>query len=1109
MRIGPYEVGEELGRGGMARVFRARGPQGEEVALKVVDLKAAEVDPQLVLRFLKEVEAARRVDHAAIARVHDAGREDGHAYMAMELLPGGALDAQLRAGPLPVDRALAIARRLAGALAAAHAQGVLHRDLKPANVLLDGEGQAYLADFGLARILDASRMTKTGEVLGTPNYMAPEQALGEAGRMGSATDVYGLGATLYALLTGRPPFPGRSLIEVMTKVVSDPVEPPSRHRSDLDPALEAIVLRCLAKEPADRFDSMQALLEALEGSQRGGGGLASAAASGSRARTAAAALVLVAAAVGAGLLAARAAGTDRQPAPVPSLAASVEATPAGAGADDLPFEVGALVEEAEALLRSGDVEGGLRLLEPALAGVTAETDPDTLAALHYTRGTALLLLARESSEAAPSLVAQAQAAFGAALEARPNQTQALLRWASTGLWPLTREGATGDAVAPGGAPLDPEAVAPLIEAAERCLSLQPAFRPTRLLRALLAVCTDDRERAREELELYFALPPVADTLSSDPAEDRAMAHYNRGLLRKADDPEGALADLALAAEHPGRAEQALVEAALIHAERWELAEAESIYERLLELSEGAPRYLELRGRVRLRAGQRVGALEDFEQAVRLGRVEAQPLVETTRERQGAVHVLDDLDRKRDYPGVLARLERWPELDDPHAQYFFGTAKLELGHARADEEMVRGSLEHFDASLRARPDNASVRAQRGRALRRVGRAQAAVEDYLVAWPATKGEDHLVLLYNLALALKEAGDPAEGAEAFGRLLAEPDLRPELRPKVLLARARALRSAGRFEQASELVEELLELPAWRDEALVEQAMGSFSAGEDAQTLARLRTLFAAGQKVSLNPATLAAALPVAYLLGDLEGTRQLGEAVLPRPALDPSLRLRIQLAVGRSWLAEGEVERAERLAKDARPDTTAHPLAELLVAVCRLRSGDRQAARGALGEALDAWKLGLVWDPSRLEREWASSWLEVLDELEGLAAGDSRHTAWRAQLLALHGRYEEALAILSRLVEGGPDSHVSRLQRGWTRQLAGDGAGAREDLQRVARSAPHARQAALYLAELEHRQGRSQEAEAILVQLLAREGSSEAFLERVRHDLRRARGELTPWR
>ena len=256
-QFGPYRVLRTLGRGGMGAVYAAIGPSGAEVALKVLEPGGSAEDP---IRFQREAEAHARVDaHPALARIHSAGQLGGRSYLVMDLLSGGDLQERLRAGPLPPEEVRALGIALAGALAHVHAHGILHRDLKPANVLFDEAGRPRLTDFGIARPVQASSLTQSGVILGTPGYMAPEQA--GIGRPGVGSDVFGLGATLYAALSGQAPFVGATTLETLTKLMAEapPPLPPS-----VPADLRAAIARALEKEPASRFPSAAAFADALQ-----------------------------------------------------------------------------------------------------------------------------------------------------------------------------------------------------------------------------------------------------------------------------------------------------------------------------------------------------------------------------------------------------------------------------------------------------------------------------------------------------------------------------------------------------------------------------------------------------------------------------------------------------------------------------------------------------------------------------------------------------------------------------------------------------------------------------------------------------------------------------
>jgi hypothetical protein len=263
-KFGDYELLAEVARGGMGVVYKARQISlNRVVALKMMKDQLGAADG--VQRFRYEAEAAARLKHPNIVAVYEVGAVDGQPFFSMGFIDGPSLAQRLSAGPLPGRAAARYVGTVARAVHYAHGQGILHRDLKPSNILIDGNGQPQVTDFGLAKQLGVGGgPTLSGSVLGTPEYMAPEQAAGRIKDLGPACDVYGLGAVLYALLTGRPPFASESVLDTLQLVVEKDPVPPRLLNPKVDHDLETICLKCLEKDPKNRYASAGEVADDLE-----------------------------------------------------------------------------------------------------------------------------------------------------------------------------------------------------------------------------------------------------------------------------------------------------------------------------------------------------------------------------------------------------------------------------------------------------------------------------------------------------------------------------------------------------------------------------------------------------------------------------------------------------------------------------------------------------------------------------------------------------------------------------------------------------------------------------------------------------------------------------
>jgi serine/threonine protein kinase/Tfp pilus assembly protein PilF len=263
--FGDYELLEEIGRGGQGVVYRAHQKSlNRNVALKVIGLGPWTTEAHLK-RFRREAEAAASLEYPCIVPVYEVGEHDGSCYFSMKFVEGGQLDEAVKRTPISIRRAAELIAKLARTVHYAHEHGILHREIKPGNILLDAEGEPLLTDFGLAGLVETeSTITRTLEVMGTPSYMAPEQAAGEHTKVSKATDIYGLGAVLYELLTGHPPFAGGTSYQTIRLLLDTEPRQPRLWNRKIDRELSTICLKCLEKDPKRRYSSSLAFAEDLE-----------------------------------------------------------------------------------------------------------------------------------------------------------------------------------------------------------------------------------------------------------------------------------------------------------------------------------------------------------------------------------------------------------------------------------------------------------------------------------------------------------------------------------------------------------------------------------------------------------------------------------------------------------------------------------------------------------------------------------------------------------------------------------------------------------------------------------------------------------------------------
>src|SRR5262245_43795642 len=266
-RFGRYELLEEIAQGGMGVVYRARDTAlNRAVALKMI-LAGQFASEREVKRFRAEAEAAARLDHPNIVPIYEVGEQDGRPFYSMKFMEGGTLTERLAASQTPLDsrQTAALLVKLARAVHHAHQRAILHRDLKPGNILLDAQGEPHVSDFGLAKCLDSAEgLTLSGAMLGSPSYMSPEQAAGKTERLTTASDTYSLGALLYQLLTGSPPFEAATPLATMKRVMEEEPRKPSALNPAVDRDLETVCLKCLEKDPQRRYASAESLADDVE-----------------------------------------------------------------------------------------------------------------------------------------------------------------------------------------------------------------------------------------------------------------------------------------------------------------------------------------------------------------------------------------------------------------------------------------------------------------------------------------------------------------------------------------------------------------------------------------------------------------------------------------------------------------------------------------------------------------------------------------------------------------------------------------------------------------------------------------------------------------------------
>ena len=666
VKVGPYEILGELGRGGMGAVYRVRSRDGTDAALKLL----AKSDATTLARFERE----RRLLGSFTARdgfvpLLDAGTQGELSYLVMPVVEGGTLRQRLERGALGIPEALALARTLAEAMGRAHERGVVHRDLKPENVLFAAGGEPLIADLGLAKHFDreapgASQsvsLSSHGELRGTVGYMAPEQIL-DAASAGPAADVFALGAILYECLAGRPAFEGMQAIEVLEKVTTGEVEPLSRTRRDVPAWLAAAVGRALARDPARRLRDGTALRRALEEPEP----------SRRPAKLLAATVLLVAITL---VLVSR----TLRPAP------DAPSSPPGGATRPVGLTAAELTRRARARHEGGDLDGAiadytraieldprcaeafvnranLRVARRDLGGAASDAER----AVELSPGSAGVFAIRGDVRRESGDLDGALSDYDRAIRLDPGNSSTFFRRGSVRNARGDLEGALSDY--------------------DRAVELDPGSAPTITNRGTVRRARGDRDGAIADFTRAIELDP-----------GHAPAFHDRGVVRlEKGDLAGAISDEGRAIELDPRYVEAFRGRGDARAAAGDLAAAIADYDRAIELDPRRAGVFYNRALVRRRAGDRAGALADYDRAIQLDPRDALAWTNRGLARQE----IGDVD------GALADYDRSIEIDPRSATSF-----KNRGVTRQVKGDLAGAAEDFARTLALDPGIADAAAMR--------------------------------------------------------------------------------------------------------------------------------------------------------------------------------------------------------------------------------------------------------------------------------------------------------------------------------------------------------------------------------------------------------------
>ncbi|MCO5166360.1 MAG: protein kinase [Planctomycetes bacterium] len=1052
-RIGRFIVDAELGRGGMGVVYRAHDPAtGARVALKV--LLHAEAED--LLRFEREARLLAQVQHPDIVRLLELGREPGgRPFVALELVEGESLAALLKRGPLEPLEAARLFEPLARALAHAHARGVVHRDLKPDNVLIDREGRAKLSDFGLARRTDAgaSRLTATGTLLGTPAYMAPEQAAG--GPVDARADVWGLGATLYAAVTGAPPFRATSLLDSVRAVLEDEVVSPDARGVALPPDLRRVIMTCLARDPAERFESADALADALA---------ACLVRPRPRARWRRPLLLGLAAATGLGAvaLAARprepaaaaapppsappAAATSVAEADVPSDRATLRAAAAAAEAEGWPYAAGRAAWED--LAARGDAHAWARLarIHRRIDGHSVTAREAVARALAADPGEPLALVEDGYQAHFGGDRVRAAALLDAALRVAPDLADAHALAAA-----LERSTLRG--------PIAPEGAARTLRLVDRALALDPAQVEAAIILAVTLPDDDlaDVQRIVDVLDRALEGAPGNPLLLGQRGRLRVrLGHVGPGLddLRRAtallpedpafagdlalallplEDDEAALLALDRALDLSPNQAELLLGRAEVHLRRRDLERAfadANLFIRLVRDAGGEPaltsRALLLRGLTRYLMGEPRAAIEDARASIA-----EFPLALSYALCVWACLEVDDLD------GALAAGEEGVARHPAIPETLAGRARARLAAGQVDAALADATR------AAARPEaTGQVLVVHAAALLAAGRVDEALAAARRACEEAGARSHEARLI-LGQTLARAGERAAAREALREVVRGATSQRMRVARLAWDALAALteqdpgEAAAHEARARQLVREgrpLEALEAWLDALLRGPTATRWTAlGTFARRHAVLLdwTDAALERALALDPSEPAA--QAARALAAVRDGRPADLDALP-PELPDTLLARADQAVGRD---DGEAALALAARASAATPPEEDVDARVRQATLLMRRGRQRADAADLRRAAELLEEALAVDPACSFVHWHRAELRLLDrdvpgaiaDLEratALAPEVPRFAAALAAALEQAGRWDDAADMWGRVGAVDPAGGTVALAR-----------------------------------------------------------------------------------